>query len=61
MITWLTVWVLTVTMYSTYESGYAETYQLTYSSQKICEQQRKNHQGDSRITKCNFQQIPVVK
>jgi len=33
------------------------SYQLQYSSQKICEKQRVNRKG---ISRCDFQQIPVV-
>lgn len=58
MITWVTVWVLTVTQE---RSGYREisesNYQLQYATQAICEKQRKNHSG---ATRCDFQQIPVV-
>ena len=61
MITWVTVWILTVVIDSNYMyKSRATTYQLSYSSQSVCERQRKNHQGMDRTTRCNFQQIPVV-
>lgn len=60
MITWVTVWVLTV-QYSSFSNNNT-AYQLTYSSQKVCEQQivkhTKNHSSKAR---CDFQQIPMVK
>lgn len=63
MITWVTVWVLTVT---TNTSSYQRQdnlrayYQLQYSSQKVCEDNRKYHSSSIRTTRCDFQQIPVV-
>lgn len=62
MITWVTVWVLTVTYaVSGMDASKAYTYQLQYASQSICENQRKNHIGSYKETRCNFQQIPVYK
>lgn len=62
MLTWVTVWVLTVIIDESYmHESRAATYQLSYYSQSMCEKQRKNHQGDDRTTRCNFQQVPVYK
>ena len=60
MITWVTVWVLTVVFDNTGSSRYVrrDSYQFTYATQSICEKQRLNHKGN--ITRCDFQQIPVV-
>lgn len=58
MITWVTVWVLTIT-YITGNMDESATYQLHYATQNICEKQRKNHQGSYKRTRCDFQQVPV--
>ena len=59
MITWVTVWVLTV-----YTTQYQQdrTYQLTYKTQELCIKQKSNHiSGNSTMSaRCDFQQIPVV-
>ena len=60
MITWVTVWVLTVTHAKRYGSFTESHYQLQYASQVICEKQRKNHESALKISRCDFQQIPVV-
>lgn len=64
MITWVTVWVLTVGYWdSDYNKGGPSSYQLQYATQKACEKQRANHKAkyDSHgFTRCDFQQIPVV-
>ena len=63
MITWVTVWVLTVSFNS---DSYSRSdnlrayYQLQYSSQSICEKQKKNHMSNYKTARCDFQQIPVV-
>ena len=64
MITWVTVWVLTV---HGVDKGYRETgsyiYQLSYATQALCEKQKKNHERGGRDWKkarCDFQQVPVV-
>ena len=64
MIKFITIWVLTV---HGVDYGYREygsyTYQLTYSSQKICEKQKKNHErkgSDSKTARCDFQQVPIA-
>lgn len=60
MIKFVTIWVLTVMVeYPGNGVGYA--YQLQYATQSICEKQRKNHEGSHRVTKCNFQQVPVYE
>lgn len=64
MITWVTVWVLTVGYWegSTHNGG-PSTYQLQYATQKTCEVQRRNHADRASykgFTRCDFQQIPVV-
>lgn len=57
MITWVTVWVLTVT--NRMDSANTN-YQLQYASQQICKEQIKNHVGNGKTARCDFQQIPVV-
>lgn len=60
MITWITVWVLTVT--STSESyGIKSHYQLTYSTQDTCLKQIQNHTSRKTQAQCNFQQVPISK
>lgn len=63
MITWVTVWVLTVVFDETGSNGYVrrDSYQLQYATQAICEKQRKNHVQYGKTTRCDFQQVPVVK
>ena len=57
MITWVTVWVLTI---HSQLGGYGEqSYQLQYATQEICEKQKANH-SDKFRKRCDFQQIPVV-
>lgn len=57
MITWVTVWVLTV-----YDAQYhkAVNYQLTYATREICIKQKKFHETSTRVVRCDFQQVPVV-
>lgn len=57
MIKFVTVWVLTVMEVP--NSGVAHTYQLTYATQKICEQQKEKHIDKRKDARCDFQQIPV--
>lgn len=57
MITWVTVWVLTV--YTPYGNG-KYLYQLQYATQKTCEIQRKNHLRERVSARCDFQQVPIV-
>ncbi|ENO7683850.1 hypothetical protein ACJCFO_002874 [Acinetobacter baumannii] len=60
MIKFITVWVLTVQFhYDTLHAGAGYSYQLQYATQNICEKQRQNHRGRDRITRCDFQQVPV--
>lgn len=62
MITWVTVWVLTVsTQWHLSGGAFDSKYQLQYATQEICEKQRKNHKGPYKYTRCDFQQIPMVK
>ena len=59
MITWVTVWVLTV-QYSSYNNNNT-SYQLTYGSQKLCQQQIAKHtKRMSAEARCDFQQVPVA-
>ncbi len=58
MITWVTVWVLTV--YVDNYSQKADSYQLTYEKQEICLKQLKKHKNKPYTARCDFQQIPVV-
>lgn len=63
MITWVTVWVLTVIYDAdpTYNAK-RDSYQLTYATQHVCLKQgefiKKSRGGYSY--RCDFQQIPVV-
>lgn len=57
MITWVTVWVLTVASSDTYRSD-TYSYQLTYATQKLCLEQAGKSIGYKRVT-CNFQQVPI--
>lgn len=62
MLTWATVWVLTVIFNDPYnDNARTYTYQLTYSSQSICERQRKYHRAENITTRCDFQQQLVNK
>lgn len=63
MITWVTVWVLTVFTGSDFMGNYRPSnFQLQYASQSICEKQKDNHLKRSvSSARCDFQQIPVVK
>ena len=60
MITWVTVWVLTV-----YTTQYQldRTYQLTYSTQELCIKQKDKHKANNGllVARCDFQQIPIAK
>lgn len=64
MITWVTVWVLTM-VNDSYFSGTArrDSYQLTYATQQTCIKQgekiKKTHSNYSY--RCDFQQVPLVK
>lgn len=62
MITWLTVWVLTVELLNdgSVNGKNSQSYQLTYATQNVCEKQRKRHAGFSYRSRCDFQQVPVV-
>lgn len=57
MITWLTVWVLTV-----YDTKYQKSvnYQLTYATREICVKQKKFHETNTKVARCDFQQVPIV-
>lgn len=60
MLSWVTVWVLTVTSVS--ESYKVKShYQLTYATQELCLKQIKAHTSNSKTAQCNFSQIPVYK
>ena len=62
MITWVTVWVLTVFTGSGYY-GYQRpsNFQLQYATQETCIKQKEAHinRGVSSA-RCDFQQIPVA-
>ena len=61
MITWVTVWVLTVVYADAgVHTSKATTYQLTYATQEACVKQIKKHNSSFRSSRCDFQQIPVV-
>ena len=57
MITWITVWVLTV---SRVDSQSAYSHQLQYMTQETCEKQRQYHKGNLKASRCDFQQVPIV-
>ena len=60
MVTWVTVWVLTVTQQQRHSFERETKHQFTYATQQICEKQGRaitNREG-GRYT-CNFQQIPI--
>lgn len=65
MITWVTVWVLTVGYWQDgYQKGGPSTYQLQYATKDICDKQKKSHEKRAEFrgfVNCSFQQIPVVK
>ena len=62
MITWITVWVLTVQHINDVgvNGKNSHVYQLTYATQAICEKQKKYHDGSYKVVRCDFQQVPVV-
>lgn len=62
MITWLTVWVLTVELVNDrgVNGKNSHSYQLTYATQSVCEKQRERHAGHAYESRCDFQQVPVV-
>lgn len=62
MITWLTVWVLTVELLNdgSVNGKNSHSYQLTYATQSVCEKQRKRHTGYDYKSRCDFQQVPVA-
>lgn len=61
MITWVTVWVLTVMSYET-----SSNYQLTYKTEADCKAQIVKHQLDAgfrssdRVARCDSHQVPMV-
>lgn len=58
MITFVTVWVLTV-IRNDFANSYAPTsYQLTYATQKLCLEQADKLIRYRSVT-CNFQQVPI--
>lgn len=59
MITWVTVWVLTVQ--TCYDCNSNTAHQLTCATKEICEKQlAKYSKSYSNSARCDFQQIPVV-
>lgn len=63
MITWVTVWVLSLAL-ATSSNGYyrPNVIQLQYASQQTCEKQKQSKLKDSNVTqaRCDFQQIPIA-
>lgn len=60
MITWVTVWVLTVSSQIDYATKSKAPYQLTYSTEKLCNQQGERIiNRASQTYSCHFQQVPV--
>ena len=64
MITWVTVWVLTVQGFDArYEAMSSYNYQLTYATQASCEKQLVKYTRKHpfyRSARCDFQQVPFV-
>lgn len=72
MITWVTVWVLTVGYFDReYNKGGSATYQLQFAKQETCLKEAKKHMMANKdrynngysviaFTRCDFQQVPVV-
>ena len=65
MITWVTVWVLTMVADDTGSNSYVrrDTYQLTYATQKTCIKQGERIKNTNHIYtyRCDFQQVPLIK
>lgn len=65
MITWVTVWVLTMVADDTGPNSYVrrDTYQLTYATQKTCIKQGERIKKTNHIYtyRCDFQQVPLIK
>lgn len=65
MITWVTVWVLTIGYWEDgHYKGGPSAYQLHYATKDICEKQKKNHIKGSAyngFARCDFQQVPLIK
>ena len=60
MITWITVWVLTITQQPTMSIETETKHQYTYATQNICEKQGKNIvKREGGVYTCNFQQTPI--
>ena len=63
MITWVTVWVLTVFTGSSHQ-GYhrPSNFQLQYSTQSACLKQKQKHlERGVDSARCDFQQVPLIK
>ncbi len=58
MIKFVTVWILTV--HTSLGSASNQTYQLTYSTQAVCQKQLEKHVTRHGTARCDFAQIPVV-
>lgn len=61
MITWVTVWVLTVQHINDIgvNGKNSHVYQLTYATREICMKQKKFHETSYKVVRCDFQQVPV--
>lgn len=59
MVTWVTVWILTVASLDGHAGKNA--YQLQYATKDICEKQKNHHKNQHNKVRCDFQQIPLVK
>ena len=61
MITWVTVWVLTVFTGSNHHGYYRPSnFQLQYATQKACLNKKEALTQGVDSARCDFQQIPVV-
>lgn len=57
MITWVTVWVLTITN-SPWRDMPTST-QFTYATESICMKQGERLKTNTKVYSCNFQQVPI--
>lgn len=64
MITWVTVWVLTMVNDKHFDyKGARDTYQLTYATREICVKQGEKIKATNHnyTYRCDFQQVPLIK
>ena len=63
MITWVTVWVLTVFTGSSHQGHHRPSnFQLQYATQETCLKQKEAHVKRGVFSaRCDFQQVPLIK